>query len=90
MATWKTGCADVHPVSVGSLTIFRAIARHGQCDSRTFFAHSFYAGKQKGVGDGSFLKEGGKNSNGAILIYDRRKPRHKINSLPDLSILYPI
>ena len=90
MATSRIGRADVHPFRVGSLTIFRAIARHGQRDSRMFFAHSFYAGKQKGVRDSSFLKEGGKNSNGAILIYDRRKLRHKINSLPDLSILYPI
>ena len=81
---------DVHPFSVEALTVLRAIAGHSQCNRSMFFAHTFYAGKQKGVRNVSFLKEGGKNSNRAILIYDRLKPRHKINSLPDLSILYPI
>ena len=90
LTTRNIGPMDVHPFSFDSLTVLRTITRHGQCDSRMFFTHAFHAGKQKGVRDGPFLEEGGKNSNGAILIYDRLKPRHKINSLPDLSILYQI
>ena len=35
------------------------VARHRKCDGRTFFAHTFYSCKQKGVRDCSILKEGG-------------------------------
>ena len=43
----------------GAGTFPGTIARHGKCQGRAFFAHSFYSCKQKGVRDGPILKEGG-------------------------------
>jgi hypothetical protein len=62
-------CSLIIPGGIEKRTVSGAVARHGECDCRALFSNPFYSGEKKGVWEGPFLKEGGKDSFRALLTY---------------------